>query len=187
MDLNKSDLKRYSVLVFGLMMAAGFTFGGMASMSSMIQTPSSSNDEGVDAELPGNNYAPDGYNLTDNEKMYLAATETKVFVTGYYDEGNQSQKEMLSQLQQLNEVFGDAVYVELSTSTSGQLLNSASITNYPAIMVNGGVTRQGSPRAQPFTNVTQVDMEQMKESVCGEISSVNANDATKIKCVGIQR
>lgn len=182
MDLNKSDLKRYGVLVVGLMMAAGFTFGGMASMSSMIQTPSGSEDNSIDAELPGNNYAPNGYNLTDNEKMYLAATETKVFVTGYYDEDNQSQKEMLSQLQQLNEVFGDAVYVELSTSTSDQLLNSASITNYPAIIVNGGVTRQGSPRAQPVTNVTEVNMDQMTETVCSIMTSY-PNDASAITCV----
>jgi hypothetical protein len=182
MDFKKSDLKRYGVLFFGLIMAAGFTFGGMASMSSMIQTPSGSEDNSIDAELPGSQYAPNGYNLTDNEKMYLAATETKVFVTGYYDEGNQSQKEMLSQLQQLNEVFGDAVYVELSTSTSGQLLNSAGITNYPAIIVNGGVTRQGSPRAQPVTNVTEVDIDQMTETICRIMPSY-PNDASAITCV----
>lgn len=183
MDFKKSDLKRYGVLFFGLIMAAGFTFGGMASMSSMIQTPSGSGDnEDIDAELPKNNYAPNGYNLSDNEKMYLAATETKVFVTGYYDEGNQSQKEMLSELQQLNNIFGDAVYVELSSETSGQLLNSAGITNYPAILVNGGVTRQGSPRVQPITNVTEVDMEQMTESVCTILPSY-PNDATAVTCV----
>lgn len=182
MELNKSDLKRYTVVFFGLIMAAGFTFGGMASMSSMIQSPSSSSDDGIEAELPDRQYAPNGYNLTDNQKMYLAATEKKVFVTGYYDEGNKSQKEMLSQLKQLNESFGDAVYVELTTATSGQLLNAASISSYPAIIVNGGITREGNPRAQTFANVTQVNVDQVKDSVCMVIPSY-PNDATSITCV----
>ncbi|MFQ3307885.1 MAG: hypothetical protein ACI977_000100 [Candidatus Nanohaloarchaea archaeon] len=183
MDVSKSDLKRYGVVFFGLIMAAGFTFGGMASMSSLIQTPTSpDNGDEMDAELPDSHYSSTGYNLSDNEKMYLAVTESKVFITGYYDSGNESQKQLLTGLKQLNEIFGNVTYVELTDSDSGRLLNSAGISDYPAIIVNGGVTRQGSPRIQTFENVTSIDTNQLTESICQVIIEY-PNDATLNTCV----
>lgn len=183
MEFNKSELKRYGVLIFGLLMAAGFTFGGMASMSSMIQSPSGDSDQQSDiqnAELPSNHYSADGFNLSDEEKLYLASTEVKVFVTGYYS--NQSQKEMLSELQQLTEIFGDAVYVELSDSDSGRILNQAQISDYPAIVVNGGLTQRGGMRIQSTENVSEVDIQDVSGTIC-RVFSTYPNDATKTTCV----
>lgn len=183
MDLNKSDLKRYGVLFFGLLMAAGFTFGGMASMSSMVQSPSGNSDsEGQleDAELPQSQYNENGFDLSDNEKLYLASTESKVFITGYYN--NESQKEMLSDLQQLQNTFGDAVYIELTDSDSGRILDQAGISDYPAIIVNGGVTQQGGMRIQSTENVSEVDVNSITETVCRVIPTY-PNDATKTTCV----
>lgn len=183
MEFKKSDLKRYGVLFFGLLMAAGFTFGGMASMSSMIQSPSGDSgqqDELENAELPSSQYNSDGFNLSDNQKLYLASTEVKVFVTGYY--GNESQKEMLSELQQLNDIFGDAVYVELSDSDSGRILNDAQISDYPAIVVNGGLTQRGGMRIQSTQNVSEVNIDDISDTICN-VFPTYPNDATKTTCV----
>lgn len=182
MEFKKSDLKRYGVLFFGLLMAAGFTFGGMMSMGSMVQSPSGDSSQQEDlenAELPAKQYSSDGFNLSDNEKLYLASTERKVFVTGYYND--QSQKEMLSSLQQLTDVFGDSVYVELSDSDSGRILNQAQISDYPAIVVNGGMTQRGAMRIQSTENVSEVNIEEVSGTVCNVFPTYP--DDAKTTCV----
>lgn len=181
MELEKSDMKRYAVLIVGLVMAGGFTFGGMLSMASMVQSPSGSGgDSSVqDAELPSSQYSADGFNLTDNQKLYLASTNSKVFVTGYYS--NSSQKEMLSGLRDLPDMFGDVVYVELSDDSSGRLLDQAGISNYPAIIINAGMTQRGNLRVTSKQNVTESDLTGVPESICSILSEY-PNDKTTYQC-----
>lgn len=182
MEFKKSDLKRYGVLFFGLIMAAGFTFGGMASMSSMIQSPSADSGQSStqDAELPSEQYSSEQFNLTDDQRLYLAASESVVFVTGYYS--SEEDKEMLSELEQLTEIFGDAVYVDLSDEDSGRILDEAGVSDYPAIVVNGGVTQEREMRLQSEQNVSEVDIDEVTQMVCTAFSSY-PNDAAKTTCV----
>ncbi len=181
MEFSKSDLKRYGVLIAGLIMAAGFTFGGMLSMASMVQSPSGSGDSGnlEDAELPSSQYSADGFNLTDNQKLYLAAANTKVFVTGYYS--SEEQKEMLSELEGLTESFGDLVYVELSDSSSGRILDRAGISDYPAIIINAGLTQRGSMKVTSKQNVTEEDLSGVSESICSVLSGY-PNEEAQYQC-----
>ena len=181
MELKKSDMKRYAVLIVGLVMAGGFTFGGMLSMASLVQSPAGSGEDSnvQDAELPSSQYSADGFNLTDNQKLYLASTENKVFVTGYYS--NSSQKEMLTGLNQLTESFGDLVYVELSDESSGRLLDQAGISNYPAIIINAGITQRGNLRVTSKQNVTEEDLSGVSESICSVLSSY-PNEETQYQC-----
>jgi len=178
MDFNKSDMKRYGVLFFGLLMAAGFTFGGMMSMSSMVQSPSGSGDSNniEDAELPESHYSEDGFNLTDDQELYLAATHSKVFVTGYYS--TESQKQMLSQLREVQDTFGDAVYIQLSDESSGRLLDQTGISDYPAIILNAGVTQQGRLKVTSKQNVTEVNTSGVSDSICSLFSSYPNDEAT---------
>lgn len=181
MDISKSDMKRYGVLIVGLLMAGGFTFGGMLSMASMVQSPAGSGESNnlEDAELPSSQYSADGFNMTDNQKLYLASTNNKVFVTGYYS--GESQKQTLSDLSQLTDMFGDAVYVELSDASSGRLLDRAGISDYPAILVNTGLSQRGRPQVTSTQNVTEVDISAVSQSICSVLSSY-PNDQVTYQC-----
>lgn len=128
----------------GLMVAFGFMFMGAASLSGL--TPSGNPNQGgerqqINATLPEQNYAEDGFGLSLSEQAYLAANNQVVFVTAIYDEDPQ----VFDDLQGVQQDFGGRVYYSTVNSTDTQIDNDIGIQNFPDIIVVGDQRTQSGP------------------------------------------
>ena len=128
----------------GLMVAFGFMFMGAASLSGL--TPSGNPNQGggqqqINATLPEENYAEDGFGLTLSEQAYLSANNQVVFVTAIYD----SNPQVFEGLQGVEQEFNGRVYYNQVNFTDTQIDNDLGIQNYPDIIVVGDQQTQRGP------------------------------------------
>lgn len=128
----------------GLMVAFGFMFMGAASLSGL--TPSGNPNQGgetqqVNATLPEQNYAEDGFGFGLSEQAYLASNNQVVFVTAIYDENPQ----VFDELQGIEQEFNGRVYYSTVNSTDTQIDNDLGLQSFPDIIVVGDQRTQRGP------------------------------------------
>ncbi len=167
--------EQYGILVFGLLIAGGFAFGGIASYAGLTNTGNQNAQDEFNATVPDENYVEGSFDLTQREQMVLAYRDNFVFVNVFH---NESEENNLSQLKQLPDSFNDRVYVRSSDTSEASTMYYAyntPQTDLPMAVVVGG--NQGY-RTQPLEDLSQ---ERLSSEVCDAFRSI---DPVSTRCIG---
>lgn len=157
--VNMATLKQIGIAIIGIAIGGGFAFGGIASYSGMVDSGQNNQQQEFNASMPSDNYQEAAFDLSAQEQKVLAYNNRAVFVNAFYD--NQSQKQDMTQLQDISSDFSGRVYVSLANSTSdSDILYSYGLTEFPAVVVIGG-----QPERQPQI-LRDSDSQQVSREIC---------------------
>jgi len=174
----KKKLSQYGNLAVALLITVGFgatflVYGGGAGGSGS-NTPNQE-QEAANFTAPSQNYIEGSFDRSFREQVGISSRDNVVFVNAYYD--NESQIEDLRKLKQLQESFGDKVYVQILSSTEGgDIITRNGVTDFPSVVVQGVVnTQRGpAPQAEVVNNVTVRDVEVAVCQTLPDLGSVAA-------------
>ncbi|MFB6116010.1 MAG: hypothetical protein ABEK10_00725 [Candidatus Nanosalina sp.] len=170
-------IKQYGNLLVALLITIGFgatflVYGGGGSNTA----PSNTNQQQQrNFTAPSQHYTEQGFNRSFTEQVVIAARDNVVFVNVIYN--NESQVSDLRKLRDLQQTYGDKVYIQLVSSVqASDLVTRNGITDYPAVVVQGGVlTRRGpAPQKQVVKNITSMKVEKAICRTLGQLGSAAA-------------
>lgn len=163
------DTKQQILMVAGgLMVAFGFMFMGAASLSGL--TPSGSSqpsqeEQQINATLPEENYAEDGFDLSMQEQAYLSVNNEVVFVTAIYSED----ASVFDEIDNVHENFDGRVYFSKVNSTETNIDEDLQLTDYPQIIVVGD---QQTQRAPYSVRRAENEKSSVVDVICGSMRNV---------------
>lgn len=146
-DMTLEDsIKKYGVLVIGLLIGGGFAFGGIASYAGLTNTGSSnSNGQSFNATLPQSSYQESSFGLTLREQQVLAARNDVVFVNLVHTDGN------YPDLSGIPGKLSGRAFVEVANASEVPYDEQYGITDFPVAVVVGS---RRNARVQLVRNVT---------------------------------
>lgn len=153
----------------GVMVAIGFS--GIFTYGSMVNTPDSPNQgEEIEAELPGQNFSNQSFELSIRQQAYLSVTEEVVFVNAFYE----NDSSVYNDIQNLPSNFDNRVYVNMinrSDSTIG--------TNYEIDIPSALIIGDQPSQRRPYTIQTaDPNRESIQQGVCSAMRNVTQFGAT---------
>ena len=176
-----AKLKQYGIVIFGLMLGLGF--GG--SMFAQNYTGSSSSPQNNDQQTrnytqPSQNYVVGSFNKSMNEQVVIAARNDKAFVSLFYE--TEEQRQELSNLSNIQNSFGDRVFIQLVNSTSGSdIITQNGIVDFPKVVVIGGqATQRGLVPKQvvvPGTEYSNITRTNLERAVCNTLINLGSQAA----------
>lgn len=155
------------------MVAFGFMFMGAFSLSGLTnsQAPQQGQSQEINATLPEQNFAEDGFGLGINEQLSLAVNNQVVFVNAIYEDD----PAVFEELEGIQEEFDGRMYYTTVNRSETQLSSQLQISEYPDIVVIGD-----QPDGQRAYTLTRA--ENSRESVistsCGALRDVGNLAAT---------
>ncbi len=180
----KKKLSQYGNLMVALLITVGFgatflVYGGGAGGSG--SSPANQDTEQRNFTAPSQNYIEGSFDRSFTEQVVIAARENVVFVNAYHD--NESQIEDLRKLKQVQESFGDRVYVQISSSAEGsEIISQNRITEFPSVVVQGAVNTQRGPAPQQEV-VQNITVRNVEVAVCKSLSDLGSA-AAKCQQIG---
>ncbi len=157
----------------GLMVAFGFMFMGAASLSGLTPsgTPQQDSGQQINATLPEQNYAEDGFQLGVQEQAYLAVNNQVVFVNAIYQED----AEVFSDIEDIHEEFDGRVYFSKVNESDTDIDSDLQVTEFPEIIVVGDQPTRQSPYS---LRRAENNRESVIEAICGSMRDVGDAAAT---------
>jgi len=165
--MNKDDIKRYGVLVIGIILSLGFAFGAIQSFSSMVDAPAANQPgQQEEVEMPAERLTDAPFDLDPEQQHFLAVTESIIFVNMYY--GTDEQREELEEIRDdLDEELGEKVYVAVVDEGENDILMThMGVNEMPGYIVIGD--NQGNPAAQ---GEGDFDSSEVAGGVCDTMAS----------------
>lgn len=170
----KKKLKQYGNLMVAVLITIGFgaTFLVYGGGGGGAGSPSNQDQEQRNFTAPGQQYTETGFNRSYLEQVVIAAQQEAVFVNAIYD--NETQIEELRQLQQLQETYGDKAYIQIVSSTQvPEVVTRNSVTEFPAVVVQGGVLTQRGPAPQQ-QKVENITVRNVEEAICSTLNNLGS-------------
>jgi len=161
------------ILGGGLMVAFGFMFMGAFSLSGLTNTqaPNSEGGQQVNATLPEDNFAENGFDLGINEQLTLAVNNQVVFVNAIYEDD----PSVFEDLEGVQEEFDGRMYYTSVNLSQTQLDSQLQISDYPEIVVIGD-----QPRGETAYTLTRAEnnRESVISTACSALRDVGNLAAT---------
>ncbi len=168
----KKKLSQYGNLAVAVLITVGFGATFLVYGGGGQSGPSAANQDTEDRNFtaPSQNYVEGTFNKSFTEQVVIAARDDTVFVNAYYD--NETQIDGLRDLQQVQERFGDRVYIQIMSSTQGsEIVSRNGLNEFPAVVVQGGLMSQRGPAPQQEV-VENVTVRGVEEAVCNTLTDL---------------
>ena len=169
------ELKQYGNLIIAVLITIGFGATFMLYGNGGGAQPDTGEQEEMNFTAPSENYRVGSFNRSYTEQVVIAAQNDVVFVNAFYD--NESDREQLEQLESITQSFGDRVYIQVADSSQGaEIISRNSVTEFPSVVVQGGLMTQRGPAPQQttVTNITQVNVER---AICNTLTDLGGQAA----------
>lgn len=168
----KNKISQYGNLFVAVLITVGFGATFMVYGGGGQSGPSAANQDNEQRNFtaPSQNYVEGTFNRSYTEQVVIGARDDVVFVNAFYD--NETQIEELRNLQQIQERFGDRVYLQIASSTQGaDIVSRNGLNEFPAVVVQGGVLTQRGPGPQQEV-VENVTVRGVEEAVCKTLTDL---------------
>jgi len=170
----KKKIAQYGNLMVALLITVGFGATFLVYGGGGQSGPSQGNQDTEQRNFtaPSQNYIEGSFDRSFTEQVVIAARDNVVFVNAYYD--NESQIEDLRKLRQVQESFGDKVYVQIASSVEGSEITSRNgVTEFPSVVVQGAVNTQRGPAPQQEV-VENITVGNVEVAVCQTLSDLGS-------------
>lgn len=170
----KNKFKQYGNLMVALLITVGFgatflVYGGGAGGTG---NSNQNQQEQRNFTAPSTQYTEEGFNRSFTEQVVIGARDNVVFVNAIYD--NESQIEDLRQLQEIQQIYGDKAYIQIVSSVqASDIVTRNGITNYPTVVVQGGIMTQRGPGPQQEV-VQNITVRNVEEAICKTLSNLGS-------------
>ena len=179
----KKKLSQYGNLFVAVLITIGFGATFLVYGGGGQSGPSANNQDTEQRNFtaPSQNYIEGSFDRSFTEQVVIAARDDVVFVNAFYD--NETQIEELRNLQQVQERFGERVYIQVTDSAEGaEIVSRNGLNEFPAVVVQGGVMSQRGPAPQQEV-VENVTVRGVEEAICNALTDLG-NVAARCQQIG---
>lgn len=180
----KDNLSQYGNLFIAVLITIGFGATFMVYGGGGQSGPSAANNQDQEQRnltAPSKNYVEGSFDRSFTEQVVIGGRDDVVFINAFYD--NETQIEELRNLKQVQERFGDRVYLQIADSVEGsEIVSRNGLTDFPSVVVQGGIMTQRGPAPQQEV-VENVTVRSVEKAVCKTLTDL-ADVAARCQKIG---